>query len=181
MSESESGSGSGHGHGHGHGRGHGNGHGNGHGHGHGHGSGHGSTLLRRRWLLLAALFALATPACQGESGPRALILADASGAAGASFIDARAKAFQEQHKRAVRVLRIASGEAAIELAARGEADAAVVPEATPINRFLAANQGADAGVIEQNGARLRVLRVSPKQLPKVDPQGADLAAFLATP
>ncbi|MCK6588463.1 MAG: hypothetical protein L6Q76_12860 [Polyangiaceae bacterium] len=123
---------------------------------------------------------LAISGCEGGGGgPRALILADASGSGLAASIDARAAAFKEQHGRAVRVLRVASGEAAVELAARGEADVAVVPEATSIDRFVSAEQGAQAGEITHGGARFRVLAVNPKQLPKADPQGAALAAFLA--
>lgn len=131
-------------------------------------------------LALAASLAASLAACEG-GGPRALILADASGADLAPVIDARAAAFRDKHGRAVRVLRVASGEAAVELAARGEADAAIVPEATPIDRFQAAEHGAQAGVIDAGGARLRVLTVNPKQHPKVDAQGAVLAAFLAAP
>jgi hypothetical protein len=130
---------------------------------------------------IAALGIALLPGCEGGGGPRALILADASGSAlaGSIDIDARAAAFKEQHGRSVRVLRVASGEAAVELAARGEADVAIVPEATPIDRFLAAEQGSQAGEIGAGGARFRILTVNPKQLPKVDPQGAALAAFLA--
>jgi hypothetical protein len=110
---------------------------------------------------------------------------DASGPAHASAIDARASAFEKQRGRAVRVLRIASGEAAVELAARGEADALIVPEATPVDSFLAADHGAVIGVLTppsaNDGARLRVLTINPKQHPKADPQGADLAAFFAAP
>ena len=138
------------------------------------------TLSRRRAFiaLLALPLALAlAPACKAD-GPRALILADASGHAGTMDVDARASSFEKQRGRSVRVLRIESGEAALELAARGEADAAVIPEGVSIDRFLAAKQGTEAGVIETGGARLRVLTMNPKQLPKVDPEGADLAAFL---
>jgi hypothetical protein len=143
------------------------------------GSDHGAG--RRR--LLAGIGALGIaallPGCEGGGGPRALILADGSGSqAGSIDIDARAAAYKEQHGRSVRVLRVASGEAAVELAARGEADVAIVPETTPIDRFLAADQGSQAGEILAGGARFRILTVNPKQLPKVDPQGAALAAFL---
>lgn len=129
--------------------------------------------------LWIAVIALALPGCEGGGGPRALILADASGSELAASIDGRAAAFKEQHGRSVRVLRVASGEAAVELAARGEADVAIVPEATPIDRFLSAEQGAQAGELAVGGARFRILTVNPKQLPKVDAQGAALAAFLA--
>jgi hypothetical protein len=144
----------------------------------------GARLLGRRlfglWIAggAAALGLSVLPGCEGE-GPRALILADASGPGHAALIDARAAAFKEQRGRAVRVLRVASGEAAVELAARGEADVAVVPQATSIDRFLAAEQGSQAGELDAGGARFRVLTVNPKQLPKVDAQGAALAAFLA--
>jgi hypothetical protein len=67
----------------------------------------------------------------------------------------------------------------VELAARGEADVAIVPDATPIDRFLSADQGRQAGELVAGGARYRILAVNPKQLPKVDAQGAALAAFLA--
>jgi hypothetical protein len=78
------------------------------------------------------------------------------------------------------VLRVASGEAAVELASRGEADAALVPEAVPVEKFLAAEHGTEAGVIAVGGERLRVLAVSPKQHPKVDKEGADLARSLVS-
>lgn len=126
---------------------------------------------------IAAGVVVTLTGCDGQ-GPRALILADASGPDHAAFIDGRAAAFKEQHGRAVRVLRIATGEAAVELAARGEADVAIVPVASPVDRFLSAEQGAQAGELDAGGARFRVLTVNPKQLPKVDPQGAALATFL---
>jgi ABC-type tungstate transport system permease subunit len=136
------------------------------------------TLSQRRAFIALLALTLA-PACKAD-GPRALILADASGHASAMDVDvdARASSFEKQRGRSVRVLRIESGEAALELAARGEVDAAVIPESVSIDRFLAAKQGTEAGVIETGGARLRVLTMNPKQLPKVDPEGADLAAFL---
>lgn len=128
----------------------------------------------------AAAAMLALPGCE-DNAPRALILADASGEGGSAAIEAKVAAFKEQHGRAVRVLRVASGEAAVELAARGEADVAVVPEATPIDRFLAAGQGTQAGeLVAAGGARFRVLAGNPKQLPKVDAQGAALGAFVAS-
>lgn len=128
----------------------------------------------------AAAAMLALPGCENNA-PRALILADASGEGGSAAIEAKVAAFKEQHGRAVRVLRVASGEAAVELAARGEADVAVVPEATPIDRFLAADQGTQAGeLVAAGGARFRVLAGNPKQLPKVDAQGAALGAFVAS-
>lgn len=137
--------------------------------------------LPRRHAFIALLALTLAPACKAD-GPRALILADASGHAGTMDVDvdvdARASSFEKQRGRSVRVLRIESGEAALELAARGEVDAAVIPESVSIDRFLAAKQGTEAGVIETGGARLRVLTMNPKQLPKVDPEGADLAAFL---
>lgn len=137
-------------------------------------------ILARIGALGIAVIGIALLAgCEGGGGPRALILADASGSEVAPSIEARALAFKEQHGRSVRVLRVASGEAAVELAARGEADVAIVPEATPIDDFLAAEQGSQAGEISAGGARFRILTVNPKQLPKVDPQGAALAAFLA--
>lgn len=128
----------------------------------------------------AAAAMLALPGCE-DNAPRALILADASGEGGSAAIEAKVAAFKEQHGRAVRVLRVASGEAAVELAARGEADVAVVPEATPIDRFLAAGQGTQAGeLVAAGGARFRVLAGNPKQLPKVDAQGTALGAFVAS-
>lgn len=128
----------------------------------------------------AAAAMLALPGCENNA-PRALILADASGEGGSAAIEAKVAAWKEQHGRAVRVLRVASGEAAVELAARGEADVAVVPEATPIDRFLAADQGTQAGeLVALGGARFRVLAGNPKQLPKVDAQGAALGVFVAS-
>jgi hypothetical protein len=128
----------------------------------------------------AAAAMLARPGCENNA-PRALILADASGEGGSAAIEAKVAAWKEQHGRAVRVLRVASGEAAVELAARGEADVAVVPEATPIDRFLAADQGTQAGeLVALGGARFRVLAGNPKQLPKVDAQGAALGVFVAS-
>jgi hypothetical protein len=142
---------------------------------------------------------LVTAACEG-GGQRALVLVDASGPAHSSAIDARASAFEKQRGRAVRVLRIASGEAAVELAARGEADALILPEATSVDRFLVADHGAAIGVLAlpaattattatnatnaanaTNLTRLRILTINPRQHPKVDPQGADLAAFFTAP
>src|SRR5689334_4121908 len=78
---------------------------------------------------LSSLF-LASGCDAGSSGPRALILADASDAsrpAQAAWISARKAEFEKAHGRAVRVLRIDGADAAIELSARGEADVALVP------------------------------------------------------
>lgn len=139
---------------------------------------------RRRPFLTAVLLAaaaLVTASCgKDTSGPRALILADASGPERAAIIDARLATFERQKGRAVRVLRVSSGEAAVELGARGEADVVLVPEAVPVDRFIAAEHGRDAGTLTLEGARLRVLAINVKQHPKVDAQGADLAAFLAS-
>ena len=54
----------------------------------------------------------------------------------------------------------------------------IVPILAPIDRFLAAEQGSQAGELDAGGARFRVLTVNPKHLPKVDAEGRALAAFL---
>lgn len=120
-------------------------------------------------------------ACE-PGAPRALILADASGTPHEGWVRTRAAEFEKQNRRAVRVLRVESGEAAVELAARGEADVALLPPSTRtgsevVSRFVAADHGRVVSEIAVGSDQLTVLAVNPKQHPKVDAQSEALAAF----
>jgi ABC-type nitrate/sulfonate/bicarbonate transport system substrate-binding protein len=147
-------------------------------------------MKRRSLIALSALAALALSlagaACE-PGGPRALILADASGPPHEAWVRARAAEFEKQNHRAVRVLRVESGEAAVELAARGEADVALLPPSTPagsetVSRFVAADHGRVVAEVAVGSGkdRLTVLSVNPKQHPKVDAQGEALATFFGS-
>lgn len=151
-------------------------------------------MKRRSLIALSALaalaFSLAGAACE-PGGPRALILADASGPPHEAWVRARAAEFEKQNRRAVRVLRVESGEAAVELAARGEADVALLPPSTgagseTVSRFVAADHGrvvSEVAVGSGSGSgkgHLTVLSVNPKQHPKVDAQGEALATFFGS-
>lgn len=135
--------------------------------------------MRRRAFVIAALFGLAAPALGCEApGPRALILADGVGVAKRPELAARLAAF-EKAGRSVRVIP-GSGPDAVQLAARGDADVAVIEASVPIDEFLSSKHGKEAGVIESDGAPpCRVLEVSAATHPKVDGAGgAALAAAL---
>lgn len=129
-----------------------------------------------------ALLAGALASCQGNEGPRALILVTASDAAGPSDTEISSKldAFSAQHGRKVRRLPVDTSREAVELSARGEADVALIAESTDIQAFVAADHGRDVGVCALSGGRrLRVLSVNAKQHPKADALGEALASFLA--
>lgn len=156
-----------------------------------------STWVRRRQFSAAAALSvglLALFGCLGgsgcddrSSGPRALVVVDGGGGSSsgqATWLTEKAAAFEKSHKRAVRVLHVDSVDAAVELAARGEADVAVVPAALEggsnerLERFFASEHGRAIGAASVGGARVQVIAVNPKQHPKVDEAGALLAGFL---
>jgi ABC-type tungstate transport system permease subunit len=137
---------------------------------------------RRAFIASLALsgLAFAAPGC-GSDKPRALVVADGSGAIHAPGVDVRVKSFERRSGRAVRVLQV-SADQAITLASRGEADVAVVPMDVSLDTFLASDHGSVAGFLPHHGERLRVLEVNAKQHPKVDAKGAkDLASALLIP
>jgi hypothetical protein len=83
------------------------------------------------------------------------------------------------------VMCVGKDHAAIELAARGEADVALLPLSAPkapLERFFASDHGRDVGLVKigASGDQLRIIAVNAKQHPKVDAQGEALAAFLAS-
>jgi ABC-type tungstate transport system permease subunit len=129
--------------------------------------------------LVCALGAvLLAGACRDER-PRALILADGGGPAVGGWVDDRVDAFERARGREVRVLRVGGAEDALNLATRGDADVALVPEAAPIDRFVSGQHGREAGR-GQGGARILV--VDARMHPKVDTAGAeDLAKALLEP
>lgn len=139
--------------------------------------------MNRRLLfqLSAVLFAAcAAPAC-GPSEPRALVVADGSGAVHAVAVDRRVELFRTKTGRQVKIMQVPADQAVL-LASRGEADVAVVPMDIAIDSFIAPEHGTVKGLLENNGERLRVLLVNAKQHPKVDAKGAeDLASALALP
>ncbi|MEJ7734421.1 MAG: hypothetical protein WKG00_35140 [Polyangiaceae bacterium] len=132
----------------------------------------GSPPAARRRLFLAALALAALGAAACDDGrPRALILADGAGPGLAPWVDERASTF-ERSGRSVRVLRVGADDA-INLASRGDADVALVPGEVPIDRFLSAQHGREAG---RRNDGLRVLVVDARTHPKVDKEGADSLA-----
>jgi len=127
----------------------------------------------------AVLLSLAAASCE-DRGPRALVVVDGSGAAHAASVTARATQFEHLRARTVRVLPVGSPADAIQLARRGEADVALVPENAPLDDFVTASHGTDAGVVSLDGSPVRVLEVNAAQHPKVDSAGAkSLAMFFA--
>lgn len=139
---------------------------------------------RRELAIFAFFIGLSALSCQGSDSPRALIVVSAKGGAdGAEGADAelysKLEAFSKQHGRMARKLSVEDSGDAIELAARGEADVALVKETASIEAFLAAEHGRDMGFCTLGAHRFRVLSVSTKQHPKVDAQGEALASFLA--
>jgi len=138
--------------------------------------------VNRRTALFAcaAAIAAALSAC-GNSMPRSLVLADGLGPTHALGVDARVKAFQEHTGRQVKVLRVEAAQA-LALASRGEADVALVPPDLSLTQFLDSEHGSVAGLFNHNGERSKVLEVSARQHPKVDPTGAHtLAAAFSAP
>ncbi len=130
-----------------------------------------------RVVFLVAVLALALAGC--NDGPRALVLIDGSPEAARAEVAQRAASFAKRG-RAVQILRV-DEKAAVEIAARGEGEVALVPEATPLGEFVTSGRGRDAGVVKLGGDVLRVLEVDGKLHPKVDGAGAhDLATFLAS-
>lgn len=130
--------------------------------------------------LLSGVLLFATGGC-GPDAPRALVLADGTGVVHSVGVNDRALFFQQKTGRQVRVLTVPA-EQAVLLAGRGEADVAVVPMDTPLDKFLAREDGTIAGVFTHGGDRMKVLEVNAKQHPKVDPKGAhDLASAMIAP
>lgn len=135
-------------------------------------------MIEWRGFALASAIALAALGCEG--GPRALVLIDGSPDAAKAEVAGRAAAFARRG-RAVQVLRV-DAKAAVEIAARGEGEAAVVPLDTPLGDFISSGRGRDAGEMKIGGVALRVLEVDGKLHPKVDADGARaLAAAFAAP
>lgn len=137
---------------------------------------------RSQKLTLGAALSLAlfATACQPEK-PRALILADGSGVPHSVGVNDRVNFFQDKTGRQVRVL-VVPPEQAVLLAGRGEADVAIVPTDTPINKFLEREDGKVAGVFTHKNDRLKVLEVNAAQHPKIDAKGAhDLASAMSMP
>lgn len=140
-------------------------------------------MRRRRLVALGAAVALGALAIACEDArTRPLVLVDGAGPGSASWVDERARAFEKQSGRAVRVLRVEGAEPALALAARGEAEVAIVPAAAPIDDLVKNDQGRDAGTVARAGGAVRVVEVNQARLPKVDGTGAKaLAAFLVAP
>jgi hypothetical protein len=114
-----------------------------------------------------------------NTGPRALVLIDGSPDAARADVAKRAEAFAKRG-RAVQILRV-DAKAAIEVAARGEGEVALVPEGTPLGDFVTSGRGRDDGAREIDGVRLRVLEVDGKLHPKVDGAGArELATYFVS-
>jgi len=128
-------------------------------------------------LAISCLVALAT-GCR-DAKPRPLILADGGGPAVAGWVDDRVDAFERERSRDVRVLRVGGAEDALNLATRGDADVALVPEQAPIDRFVGGQHGREAG---RGPGGARVLVVDARMHPKVDASGAEeLAQSLLEP
>lgn len=128
----------------------------------------------KRALLLAS-FVLS--ACSHE--PRALVLVDAAKADDAPKVKELAQAFEAAKKRSVTVLHVPSGEDAKKLAARGEAEVALIPADVALDEFVARNDGSALGTIDVGGSKLRIVEVNAAAHPKIDGAGArDLAEFL---
>ena len=128
-------------------------------------------------LAVSCLVAAAT-ACR-DSKPRPLILADGGGPAVAGWVDDRVDAFERARGRDVRVLRVGGAEDALNLATRGDADVALVPEQAPVDRFVGGQHGREAG---RGPGGARVLVVDARMHPKVDASGAEeLARSLLEP
>lgn len=137
-------------------------------------------MSRRAFLTGALALSLTALGC-GPDKPRALVVADGSGAVHSVGVDMRVKSYEKISGRPVRVLQV-SADQAVTLASRGEADVAVVPIEISLDTFLASEHGAVAGFLNHNGERLRVLEVNAKQHPKVDAKGAkNLASALIIP
>lgn len=132
------------------------------------------------FILAAGATSLFVTACQPE-GPRALVLADGSGVPHAVGVSNRVALFQQKTGRQVRIM-VVPPEQAVLLAGRGEADVAVIPMDTPIDKFLEREDGKIAGVFHHQNDRLKVLEVNVAQHPKIDAKGAhDLASAMTLP
>ncbi|MFO0587650.1 MAG: hypothetical protein U0441_08925 [Polyangiaceae bacterium] len=131
-------------------------------------------------LFLAGAATLLMTACQPE-GTRALVLADGSGVPHSVGVNERVTFFQQKTGRQVRIM-VVPPEQAVLLAGRGEADVAVIPMDTPIDKFLEREDGKVAGVFNHQNDRLKVLEVNVAQHPKIDAKGAhDLASAMSMP
>lgn len=139
------------------------------------------TRLPLSLILTAALStSVFATACQPEK-PRALVLADGSGVPHSVGVNDRVTFFQQKTGRQVRVM-IVEPEQAVLLAGRGEADVAIVPMDTPLEKFLEREDGKIAGVFTHQNERLKVLEVNVAQHPKIDAKGAhDLASAMSMP
>jgi hypothetical protein len=134
--------------------------------------------MKRRSALL--LLCMSAAGC-GQASSRGLVLVDGSGSEAHPLVAARAAAFSSS-VREVRVVRASDGKTALALAARGEAEVAVVPASEPLDAFFAANHGREAGRVELAGVPLRIIEIDARTHPKIDAAGAKaLAAFLARP
>ncbi|HEY4119750.1 MAG TPA: hypothetical protein VGM56_17905 [Byssovorax sp.] len=126
---------------------------------------------------VAAFALLVAAAACGPSAPRALVLVDGAPDAAHAAIAAKVDGFAKRG-RAVTIMKVDAA-SAVALAARGEAEVAVVPEATPLGDFVSSGRGRDAGSIDAGGAKLRVLEVDGKLHPTVDgPAAHELAGAL---
>lgn len=135
---------------------------------------------RRGWPNWVAICSLALVAGACKNGrPRPLILADGGGPAVAGWVDDRVDAFERGRGREVRVLRVGGAEDALNLATRGDADVALIPEQAPIDRFVSGQHGREAG---RSPGGARILVVDARMHPKVDAAGAEeLARSLLEP
>jgi ABC-type tungstate transport system permease subunit len=107
------------------------------------------------------------------------VLVDGSGSVHGVWVARSAARFEHDRGRAVRVLLVDRAIDALQLARRGEADVAVVPESAPLEDFVTAGHGSEAGRLDHEGAMLRVLAVDAAQHPKIDGPGAKaLAGYL---
>lgn len=137
-------------------------------------------LVLLAWAVAASVAVVGAGCDDGRARP--LVLVDGSGPGAAAWVDERARAFEKQSGRAVRVLRVDGAESALSLAARGEAEVALVPSASSIDELVRNEQGRDAGTVARPGGAVRVVEVNQARLPKVDGAGAKtLAAFLVAP
>ena len=109
------------------------------------------------------------------------MLIDGSPEAARAEVATRAASFAKRG-RAVQVLRV-DAKAAVEIAARGEGEVALVPASTtPLGDFVTSGRGRDAGVVKVGGGRGSACsRSTASSTPKVDGAGAhDLATFFGS-
>ncbi|HEX4513730.1 MAG TPA: hypothetical protein VH054_09345 [Polyangiaceae bacterium] len=132
--------------------------------------------MKRSSLLLTLVVAGTVLGCR-PSGPRALVLVEA--AAHPEIVQARAKSFEARSHREVRLVHVPKVEEAMRIAARGDADVALVPEGTALGEFDKRNDGESRGTIDAGGEKLLVIEINAAAHPTVDAEGAKaLAAML---